>query len=72
MFDSRVSRANARPLPPAHARSFVGLWVQSSVRGAHNRALDYASAAANALGVGVTALFGLTDRFPGANERSFA
>lgn len=51
---------------------FVLYWCQASVRSHANLALDYAICRANTLGIPCIAVFGLTDTFPGANERSFA
>jgi DNA photolyase len=46
--------------------------MQSSVRAENNAALDFAIQEANSRGLPVLAVFGITDNFPGANERSFA
>jgi len=48
------------------------LWVQRSVRGRENAALDLAIARANAAGVPLLAVFGLTTTFPQATARAFS
>lgn len=51
---------------------YVLYWCQASVRSFNNLALDYAVQRANGLRLPCIAVFGVTDSFPGANERSFA
>jgi deoxyribodipyrimidine photo-lyase len=47
-------------------------WMQSSQRAIGNHALEYAVEQANLLGKPLVVYFGLTDRFPEANERHYA
>jgi deoxyribodipyrimidine photolyase len=47
-------------------------WMQASPRVEYNHAFQYAVRRANALRLPVVVYFGLTDRFPEANERHYA
>jgi deoxyribodipyrimidine photo-lyase len=49
----------------------VVYWMQQSQRSEYNHALEYAIRSANDLGLPVVVFFGLTDRFPEANERHY-
>lgn len=71
-FVGRVRRLAGPAGPPPAGGSFVLYWMQSSVRAENNAALDFAISQANSLGLPLLAAFGITDTFPGANERSFA
>jgi deoxyribodipyrimidine photo-lyase len=51
---------------------FVLYWMQQSVRSRYNHALEYAIRQANEQNLPVVVLFGLTDRYPEANERHYA
>lgn len=53
-------------------RKFVIYWMQASQRAEYNHALEYAVMQANKLGKPLIVFFGLTDRFPLANERHYA
>ncbi len=50
---------------------YVLYWMQASQRSEYNHALEYAILKANELGVPVVVYFGLTDRFPEANQRHY-
>lgn len=52
-------------------RPVVVYWMQSSQRAVGNHALEYAIELANQLGKPLVVYFGLTDRFPEANERHY-
>jgi deoxyribodipyrimidine photo-lyase len=65
----RIQPLNSLPLRPGR---FVLYWMQQSVRSRYNHALEYAVRQANAQRLPVVALFGLTDRYPEANERHYA
>ncbi len=51
---------------------YVLYWMQHAQRAAYNHALEYAVREANDLGLPVLAVFGVTQRFPAANTRSYA
>jgi deoxyribodipyrimidine photo-lyase len=51
---------------------YVLYWMQQSQRAFWNHALEYAIERADELKLPVVACFGLTGRFPGANERHYA
>ena len=53
------------------AGSYVLYWMQQSQRAECNHALEYAVDMANELDRPLVVYFGLTDRFPGANERHY-
>lgn len=57
--------------PPAPGGSYVLYWMQQSQRAEWNHALEYAIAEANARGVGVLCVFGLTPDYPEANARHY-
>ena len=70
---ARVRVLNDRPVKTSvQGGRFVLWWVQSDVREAANHALEFSIAAANELQVPVLACYGLWERFPGANARSFS
>jgi len=52
-------------------RKFVVYWMQASQRAEYNHALEYAVMQANKLGKALIVFFGLTDRYPLANERHY-
>ncbi len=52
--------------------SYVVYWMQQAARADCNHALEYAVRRANELQLPVVAAFGITQRFPGANERHYA
>ncbi len=66
---SRIQRLNRRSIQDGR---YVLYWMQASQRIECNHALEYAVDEANALGLPVVVLFGLTDRFPEANLRHYA
>ena len=51
---------------------YVLYWMQQAQRAACNHALEFAVRRADELGLPVLAAFGLTQRFPDANERHYA
>jgi deoxyribodipyrimidine photo-lyase len=53
-------------------RRYVLYWMQHSQRAACNHALEFAVRRANELGLPLLAVFGITQRFPGASERAYA
>lgn len=55
----------------ARKGTYVLYWMQASQRTEYNHALEYAILRANALRQPVIVFFGLTDRFPEANERHY-
>ena len=57
---------------PVCRKRYVLIWIQQSQRSEYNHALVYAIGQANRLSVPVVAYFGLTDRYPEANERHYA
>ncbi len=64
----RVRALNARR---AADRPFVVYWMQAAQRAEANHALEYAVGAANERRRPLVVLFGLTERFPEANERHY-
>ena len=64
----RVMPLNDRP--PATGR-YVLYWMQQAQRARFNHALEYAVRQANALGLPLVCVFGLTDEFPEANLRHY-
>ncbi|MFW9921732.1 MAG: deoxyribodipyrimidine photo-lyase [Candidatus Thorarchaeota archaeon] len=50
---------------------YVLYWMQSSQRTEYNHALEYSIEKANELGYPLIIFFGLTDKFPEANERHY-
>ena len=64
----RVMPLNDRP--PATGR-YVLYWMQQAQRIEYNHALEYATRQANALGLPLVCVFGLTDEFPEANLRHY-
>jgi deoxyribodipyrimidine photo-lyase len=64
----RIKQLNNRP--PAAGR-YVLYWMQASQRAEWNHALEYAIARANGLDLPVVVYFGLTARYPEANERHY-
>jgi deoxyribodipyrimidine photo-lyase len=68
-FEGRVHALNGNT--PRTGR-YVLYWMQQSQRASWNHALEFAIERANELKVPVLACFGLTDRFPEANERHYA
>ncbi len=53
-------------------RDFVLYWMQASQRAADNHALEFAADRANERGLPLVVFFGLTEKFPEADERHFA
>jgi len=69
-----VQRERVRPLnnEEEKRRDFVLYWMQAAQRAEWNHALEYAARAANARGKPLVVFFGLTEKFPEANERHYA
>jgi deoxyribodipyrimidine photo-lyase len=65
----RIQRLNAQPVRKGR---YVVYWMQASQRAEWNHALEYAIQQANELGQPIVAVFGLTDKYPEANERHYA
>ncbi|UCG12309.1 MAG: deoxyribodipyrimidine photo-lyase [Deltaproteobacteria bacterium] len=65
----RIQPCNDRPIQKG--RYFL-YWMQASQRAVFNHALEYSIRQANELNKPVVVLFGITDRFPEANERHYA
>jgi len=55
---------------PAPGR-YVLYWMQASQRAEYNHALEYSVDMANQLHLPLVVFFGITDRYPGANERHY-
>ena len=66
--ESRIRFLNDRPV--ARGRHVL-YWMQQSQRAECNHALEYAAFRANELGLPLVACFGLTAKFPGAQERHY-
>jgi deoxyribodipyrimidine photo-lyase len=64
----RIQPLNDRPV--RHGK-FVLYWMQASQREAYNHALEYAVRQGNERNQPVVVVFGITDRFPEANERHY-
>jgi deoxyribodipyrimidine photo-lyase len=64
----RIRPLNDRRVQDGH---FVLYWMQASQREAYNHALEYAIGQANEKKLPVVVVFGITDRFPGANARHY-
>ncbi len=64
----RVMPLNDRP--PVTGR-YVLYWMQQAQRTEYNHALEYATRQANALGLPLVCVFGLTDEFPETNLRHY-
>ena len=70
-----VERTRIRTLcdeTPDNTGRYVLYWMQQSQRADHNPALEHAVQIANERGQSVLVGFGLYERYPDANERSFA
>jgi deoxyribodipyrimidine photo-lyase len=65
----RVQRLNDRPVKDGQ---YILYWMQASQRAVCNHALEYAIRQANERNEPPVVVFGLTDRFPEANERHYA
>ncbi len=65
----RIRFLNAQDTPK---RDYVLYWMQASQRAECNHALEYAIHQANEMRQPLVVFFGLTDRFPEANERHYS
>ncbi len=70
MQEERIQQLNNRK--PDSNGSYVLYWMQQSQRAAFNHSLEYAARRANENGQSLIVGFGLTDRYPEANERHYA
>ncbi len=64
----RIKTLNDQPIRPGR---YVLYWMQASQRAEYNHALEYAVIHANRLHQPLVVYFGLTDKFPEANERQY-
>jgi deoxyribodipyrimidine photo-lyase len=64
----RVRALNRLDLRPGR---YVLYWMQQAQRAVDNQALDYGIEEANRIGLPLIAVFGLSDRYPGANLRHY-
>ncbi|HEU5360947.1 MAG TPA: deoxyribodipyrimidine photo-lyase [Candidatus Deferrimicrobiaceae bacterium] len=69
-----VREGRVKPLNRGTIRKgkWVLYWMQASQRAEENHALEYAAMAANEIGKPLHVFFGITDRYPEANERHYA
>jgi deoxyribodipyrimidine photo-lyase len=69
-----ILKERVRPLnnETEKRRDYVLYWMQASQRAEYNHALEFAAGEANARGKPLVVFFGLTERFPEANERHYA
>jgi deoxyribodipyrimidine photo-lyase len=69
-----IQKERVRPLnnETEKRRDYVLYWMQASQRAEYNHALEYAAGLANARGKPLVVFFGLTEKFPEANERHYA
>ncbi len=69
-----IQKERVRPLnnEKEKRRDYVLYWMQASQRVDHNHALEYAAGQANDRGKPLVVFFGLTEKFPEANERHYA
>jgi len=69
-----IQKERVRPLnnEKEKRRDYVLYWMQASQRAEYNHALEYAAVQANARGKPLIVFFGLTEKFPEANERHYA
>jgi deoxyribodipyrimidine photo-lyase len=65
----RIKALNSKSLKKG---AYVLYWMQASQRAEYNHALEYAIAQGNERRQPVVVFFGLTERFPEANERHYA
>jgi len=64
----RIITLNSKPVREGR---YVLYWMQAAQRAEYNHALEYAIQRANELKKPVVVLFGLTDKYPEANERHY-
>jgi len=69
-----IQKERVRPLnnEQEKSRDYVLYWMQASQRTECNHALEYAAEQANARRKPLVVFFGLTEKFPQANERHYA
>ena len=69
-----IQAERIRPLNAKRAGEgeFVLYWMQAAQRADFNHALEYAVSQANEISLPLVVFFGLTEGFPGANERHYA
>jgi deoxyribodipyrimidine photo-lyase len=68
-----IQKERVRPLNNEKEKrgDYVLYWMQASQRAEYNHALEYAAEEANARGKPLIVFFGLTEKFPEANERHY-
>ncbi len=66
--EERVKVLNRKPIQKG---GYVLYWMQASQRAEYNHALEYGILKANELRLPILVFFGITDRFPEANERHY-
>jgi deoxyribodipyrimidine photo-lyase len=68
-----IQKERVRPLnnEKEKSRDYVLYWMQAAQRSEYNHALEYAAEQANARGKPLVVFFGLTEKFPEANERHY-
>jgi deoxyribodipyrimidine photo-lyase len=66
--EDRIKTLNERPVRKGR---YLLYWMQASQRAHYNHALELAIIKANELGLPLLVFFGITDEFPGANERHY-
>jgi deoxyribodipyrimidine photo-lyase len=69
-----IQRERIRPLnnETEKSRDYILYWMQASQRAEYNHALEYAVDEANKKNKPLVVFFGLTEKFPEANERHYA
>ncbi len=69
-----IQKERIKPLSKKEVGSgeYVLYWMQAAQRSGFNHALEYAVGRANELALPLVVFFGLTEDFPGANERHYA
>ena len=69
-----IQKERVRPLnnEKEKSRDYVLYWMQASQRSEYNHALEYAAEQANVREKPLVVFFGLTEKFPEANERHYA
>jgi deoxyribodipyrimidine photo-lyase len=69
-----IQKERVRPLnnEKEKSRDYVLYWMQAAQRSEYNHALEYAAEQANVRAKPLVVFFGLTEKFPEANERHYA
>ncbi|MBP9478077.1 MAG: deoxyribodipyrimidine photo-lyase [Sebaldella sp.] len=69
MFENRIKSLNVKPINKKGSK--IVYWMQRSIRGEYNHALEYAIQMSNDLKKDLLVVFGLDIAYSEANERSF-